>query len=574
LGFPGSADLALSVGASYPGVYARPPQPGVPPARDVLAWFSSRGGELAKPDIITPGIAFSSVPRWNMGDEIKPGTSMASPHAAGLAACLVSAFAQQDRRLSAVEVVQALRVSARPFGGVKVIDDGAGVPVLEAAYQWLAGGHQGSIYDVKAQHGTTAAFRRNGFASAEDTVETFTVRHLAGRRAAEFALRSDVTWLSVDPDVGAEPRATQIAVSYKRSALTNPGVYVGTVTALNPRDTIAGPLFELINTVIVPTDLSDKVLFDERRTVGPGAVQRYFLRVPNDATLRATVTLPDSQAQQAIVRLFEPNGEPARSASDDIYLGQSEPGTAVVTVRAEDVVPGVYELDVIAQPLGAAIVTTRAALGPVALARKQSGLEASSVTEQGSTASGEVLYRLLGAEREYAIAGRGQPAESTVVRAPRWAKRMEVDVDLSPDLWDQLTDFAVTVFDSSGQQLPGGNHPANYAFTRISVALSDSLTDVPLTIELFPAFARLPAHVWNGTLHVRFLGPDEPAGEGGPLSVVPGGRSVIRLPNPPSLDLPDGFGTLIETRVTTMTGTMAARRSVVAPASHGAGGLR
>src|SRR5262249_4597139 len=65
LGFPGSADLALSVGPSYPGVYARPPQQGVPPARDVLAWFSSRGGELAKPDIIAPGIAFSSVPRWN-----------------------------------------------------------------------------------------------------------------------------------------------------------------------------------------------------------------------------------------------------------------------------------------------------------------------------------------------------------------------------------------------------------------------------------------------------------------------------------------------------------------------------
>ena len=576
LGFPGSADLALSVGAAYPGVYARPPQPGVPPTRDVLAWFSSRGGELAKPDIITPGIAFSSVPRWNMGDEIKPGTSMASPHAAGLAACLVSAFAQQDRRLSAVEVVQALRVSAHPFGGggVKVIDDGAGVPVLESAYQWLAAGHQGSIYEVKAQNGATAAFRRNGFLSAQDSVETFSVRQLAGRRAAEFALRSDVAWLSVDPDIDAAPRTTQIAVTYKRSALTAPGVYVGTVTALNPRDSVAGPLFKLVNTVIVPTDLSDKVLFDERRTVGPGSVQRYFLRVPNDATLRATVTLPDSQNQQAIVRLFEPNGEPARSAQDDIYLGQGEAGTAVVTVRAEDVVPGVYELDVIAQPVAAATLTTRAELGPVALARKQNGLEASSVTEQGSTASGEVLHRLIGAEREYAIAGRGQPAESTVVRAPRWAKRMEVDVELSPDLWDQLTDFAVTVFDSSGQQLPGGNHPANYAFSRMSVPLSDSLTGVPLTIELFPGFARLPLHTWSGTMRVRFLGPDEPAGEGGPLAVVAGGRSVIRLPSPPSLDMPEGFGTLIETRVTTMAGAIAARRAVVAPPSRGAGGLR
>jgi len=61
LGFPGSADFALSVGATFPGVFARPPQAGVPPARDVLGWFSSRGGELAKPDIVAPGIAFSTV---------------------------------------------------------------------------------------------------------------------------------------------------------------------------------------------------------------------------------------------------------------------------------------------------------------------------------------------------------------------------------------------------------------------------------------------------------------------------------------------------------------------------------
>src|SRR5881296_4296903 len=85
MGFPGSADLALSVGAAYPGAFQRPPQQGVPPVRDVLAWFSSRGGELAKPDVVTPGVAFSSVPRRKTAYEIKGGTSMASPYAAGLA---------------------------------------------------------------------------------------------------------------------------------------------------------------------------------------------------------------------------------------------------------------------------------------------------------------------------------------------------------------------------------------------------------------------------------------------------------------------------------------------------------
>jgi hypothetical protein len=58
------------------------------------------------------------------------------------------------------------------------------------------------------------------------------------------------------------------------------------------------------------------------------------------------------------------------------------------------------------------------------------------------------------------------------------------------------------------------------------------------------------------------------------LSVVAGGRSVIRLPNAPSLDMPEGFGTLIETRVTTSTGSVSARRTVVAPQSRGAGGVK
>jgi len=563
LGFPGSADLALSVGASYPGVFTRPPQQGATPPRDVMGWFSSRGGELAKPDILAPGVAFSTVPRWDSGNEIKGGTSMSAPHASGLAACLISALVQEGRRPGAAEIVQALRVSAHPLNGARIIDEGAGVPVLEAAYQWLEAGHQGSRYEVRAADGVSAAFRRNGFAGNEDSVEMFTVRPEAGLRAAVFALRSDVPWLSTEDSVQAGPRTTQIRVTYRRSALAAPGVYVGTVTALNPHDTLAGPIFKLINTVIVPIDLESQNFVDERRVVGPAAVQRYFLRVTQPgATLRATVTLPDSQGQQATVRLYEPNGQPARAAPEDIDLGREQRGTARIVVRAEDLIPGVYELDVLAPPLAAATATVRAELGPVALSPAQHSLEASNV---GSTVTAEFTHRLVGVERTYAISGRGQPAETLTVRAPRWAKRMEIEVDLPPDLWDEFTDFAVTAYDSTGQQIRGGNEALNYAFGRLGFSLPDSLLGVPLTVEFFPAFAKLPGHVWRGTARVRFLGRDEPIGENGSLSVVSGGRSVVRLPAPPKLDMPEGFTALIETRVTTPAGAVAVRRTALQP---------
>ncbi|HKC40410.1 MAG TPA: hypothetical protein VKC15_12775, partial [Gemmatimonadales bacterium] len=114
--------------------------------------------------------------------------------------------------------------------------------------------------------------------------------------------------------------------------------------------------------------------------------------------------------------------------------------------------------------------------------------------------------------------------------------------------------------------------PVNYAFGRMSMALSDSAIGVPLTIEFYPAFARLPGHAWRATARARFLGPDDPVGEGGALSVVAGGRTVLRLPNAPALAMPDGFAALIETRVTTLTGSLAARRTPVPPQSRGAGG--
>ena len=358
IGFPGSADLALTVGATYPGVFTRAPQPGVPPPRDVLSWFSSRGGELAKPDIVTPGVAFSVVPAWNTGDEIKGGTSMAAPHAAGLVACLISALAQEGRRISAAELTQALRTSARPFAAARLIDQGSGMPLLDAAYQWLRAGHQGSEYMVRAATGVSAAYRRDGLAGPSDTVETFTVRHLAGLRAAQFLLRADAAWLGVPETTPAGPRETQIPIVYRRAALAAPGVYVGSVSARNPSDTLAGPLFTLVNTVVVPYDLATQALFDAGRVVGPARVQRYFLRVAQPgATLRATVVLPDSQLQQATVRLYEPNGAPARSAPEDVAVGAEGGGTARILVRAEDLVPGVYELDIVAPPLAAVTPT-------------------------------------------------------------------------------------------------------------------------------------------------------------------------------------------------------------------------
>src|SRR5258708_9964882 len=60
MGFPGSADLAFSVGASYPGAFARPAQPGGAPAPHVLGWWRGRRGGVVDPRHRAPGRAVSS----------------------------------------------------------------------------------------------------------------------------------------------------------------------------------------------------------------------------------------------------------------------------------------------------------------------------------------------------------------------------------------------------------------------------------------------------------------------------------------------------------------------------------
>src|SRR3989442_4161987 len=95
----------------------------------------------------------------------------------------------------------------------------------------------------------------------------------------------------------------------------------------------------------------------------------------------------------------------------------------------------------------------------------------------------------------------------------------------------------------------------------MSVALSDSARGVPLTVEFYPAFARLPAHAWRADARIRFLGPDEPVGQGGALSIVAGGTRVVGLPNAPLLGRPEGVAPPNEKRVTTRTATLCARRT-------------
>jgi hypothetical protein len=102
------------------------------------------------------------------------------------------------------------------------------------------------------------------------------------------------------------------------------------------------------------------------------------------------------------------------------------------------------------------------------------------------------------------ITGSGSRPAAIATHTPAWADRVVVDVKFERALWNTVTDFGLTLFDSAGQILSHG--PMNYAFTRQVIKLDALHRDRPLQIELYPAFAHLKAEsTWSATVRIAFF---------------------------------------------------------------------
>ena len=234
-------------------------------------------------------------------------------------------------------------------------------------------------------------------------------------------------------------------------------------------------------------------------------------------------------------------------------------------VRAEDLLPGVYELDVAAPPLASVVAGVHAQLAAFELNDTEGPIEISNPGPLTITATAR--HVLLGAERDYDVAGRGAPAETLSVRVPAWATNATIEVELPAPLWNVLTGFGVTEFDSTGQQV--AESPLNYRFGRQRLRLPAALAGRWLSIELYPAFARVEAaRSWQGTLRIRFLLPyEQPLGSEIQVEVVSGGRVALPPVSGVTLALPAGFSALIEERVRGgVAGTVEAVRRITVPA--------
>jgi subtilisin family serine protease len=573
VGFPGSAEFALTACALFPGVFAEAPTPGSRHPEDVLGWWSGRGGEHAKPDLCVPGVAFSNVPAWHTGHEVSGGTSMAAPMLSGLAALVQSALIQGNAPpATAFELHRALAATARPLPGASVIEQGAGVPDVGAAFRWLRAGHRAGRFSVRAlpdggNRGHTAAYRPHGLAP-DDSTQTFSVTSLAGQPFARLLLRSDAPWLRAPDalDFGGAPAT--VTVRYDRSQLLAPGLYVGTVWARPATDTLAGAAFGLTSTLIVPQPLT--AAYRLRKYLRAGRAEHLFFEIPDHAGgLQVRVAVAD-QEQHASLYLFEPGGRPYRGGSS-VEVGGEQPKQEIA-VRGDDVVPGVYEVVLAAPPTAGVTFDLTVALPPVALALDHQQVTLSVWGDRPVPTS--LTTAVIGASRVVELRGSGTETRRIPVRVPPWATALVVDVRLPERVWTRVTDFALSAWDSAGRLVM--QQPLNYAVGRHQIPV-DSVPDQRLEIELFPAFA-LPddTTAWEASVRLSFVAAN-PLDADPPRAVRPGPDHPAVITLPPlgaAVPMPDGFSPLLEATAQPEEGAPSARRGSISSATGVPGATR
>jgi subtilisin family serine protease len=536
MGFPGSARRAITVGAVQASAFV----PGGTTGSEPLLYFSSRGGELAKPDVVAPGTAYSTVPGWNVGDEFKSGTSMAAPHVAGLVALLLSAAGAPARGPTAEEIRHALIESARRVPGGAMVDAGAGIPAIDGAARILQGPPPPARFavDLPDRPGATAAFAI-GPAPGEIA---FRITRTYGTAPVDLVLTSDVSWLTAPSRVTLADPVTILPV--RQTPPRTPGTYSGSIRATPVG--LSATAFVLVSTVVVPHQTS-AIGFSTRARLDAAGGARVSFAADSGRPFQVRIEA-GSRDQPLVASLHQPGGQPI--LGDNGIPAGMDSLAASFDVDGRDALAGYYEAIATAPPdrPAAARVTVRHAPGRLELSAQGDSLTARLISLTDSATSGILRLGLLGAQREIQIDTSGSEDIHVRVPVPSWATELVADLEFDRLQWPRFTDFGFAAMDPEGEVLE--KEPANYARTRLVLPLGSPSMPQNLDLVLAPGFADPgSAERWKARLTVRWIAREPSilaAREADELQLQPRGSKELhaRVGTLP-WSLPEGFRPLL-----------------------------
>ncbi len=332
--------------------------------RDIILYFSSRGGEVKKPDVCSPGACTSTVPNWENWDRFW-GTSMAAPYSAGVMSLLLSAAAKEypGIKIPSQLLYKVIRESATYMQGYNHLDQGHGyinaVNALNLLRKYI---DQGEVDKFETYTISSIApnfpnkkapnlYLRNGLFLKEEDTFTFSVKRNNFQKVDAFyrsyRIESDSDWLIPiqKKTYIRNDQQTFINVKFDLEKMKEPGLYSGRITAY--RDDKSGfPEFEMLAVVVMPYKLCPGANYSlnlKARKIEQGLVDRYFIELPAGQT-SMNVKLSAAENKYARVRysLFNPDGA-GLDVSSQVHTID---GKREIENTYFDLKPGVYEVDV------------------------------------------------------------------------------------------------------------------------------------------------------------------------------------------------------------------------------------
>ncbi len=479
--------------------------------KDIILYFSSRGGEVRKPDVCSPGACTSTVPNWTGWDRFW-GTSMAAPYSAGVVSLLLSAASQEypDVKIPSQLLFKAIRESATKMDGYSNLDQGHGYINVMNAYnllkKYIDAGEvkKFETYTISSlapnapnERAQNLYLRNGSFIRSEDTY-SFSIKRNGFQEGEKFyrafRIESDNDWLIPIQKTTyiRNEQATFVNVKFDLDKMKEPGLYTGRLTAY--RDDKSGfPEFEMQATVVMPYRFSYEDNYSKswkNEKVEQGLFKRYFIELPAGQTgMNIKLAASGKDYARARFYLFDPNGI-EKDMSPTIHTLDNKNDVEATYFNLE---PGVYEVDVDGYFLAKGVSTydlTVQFYGINRLDNKiinagDNQIEIVNLFDSPSTYNLNGQFTGYTVEHDITISGSEKFSMPIVLRKNEASK--EIKLNLSKEDFSKLTDLAFLIYDKDGYQVESS--ALSYSEGSISVNNTSDSDSTEYIFEIVPGFA-------------------------------------------------------------------------------------
>ncbi|KAG5891542.1 hypothetical protein JTB14_028560 [Gonioctena quinquepunctata] len=287
--------------------------------------WSSRGPTIdggVGVHVCAPGGAITSVPNFTLRySQLMNGTSMASPHAAGVVAILLSGLVQQSIPYSPYIVRRALENTASFIEGVEIPAQGSGLIQTEKAFDYLVNYHKENDRDIRIQiqcgsSNSKGIYMRSKMHTTSHTFKVSVEPHFldsdnvsAERKIyynQKFVLTCDASYVSFPLHLDLANVARMFAIKIDTSSLTE-GLYSTFINAYDVNCIEKGPVFKIPITVIQPKEVTEPKYTVTHSNVNfkPNTIKRHYYAIPNMATWAVLKLSSDEDSGRFVIHTLQ-----------------------------------------------------------------------------------------------------------------------------------------------------------------------------------------------------------------------------------------------------------------------------